>query len=617
MSIFKKLTKYLIPLTVFVLCELLFLSPQWEIIDFQAYDVLINQRGERPVSDDICIVVIDEETQKTMEDIGLKWPYPRGLYGTLIHNLIDAGARKIIFDIEFPETMGDPKQDSLLAQAVANHKHKILLAGELRKEEYPSYTRNFLVPPFKALRENAAWGLVNIHIDSDNFIRNYLLYKDHEGQRYYTLGVLGTTAKQKPQEAEYLLRNIPRTWANTTLINFYGPPNQVFEHIPFWQTVDNHPLFQEDIFSINAFETILKPNGVFRDRIVLVGSTLETHKDYFMTPYSDAFMFGVEIHAHFIEMIRNGQYLYRVPYWFLVMIHLIATILLFLLFRRLNPWLALVVAAILLLVSWWTASYLFNAHNLVMPAFQTMLLIVLVYFGSLLFQWMMSNRERCKIRNVFSRYMAPHLVKELLNSPDSIQFGGIQRDITIMIVDIRNFTPYAETHSPAETVNILREIQTAMVDIITRNNGTLDKFLGDGLIALFGVPVQTPNHALDGCRAAIQIRQQLRSMVRRWVTEGRDPVEIGIGLNSGVTLVGNLGSEQIFDYTAIGDPVNVCSRLETLNKIFYTKHEIIISEETRNKAGDSISASFIDETYLKGRSEPVRVYELLDVKDLL
>jgi adenylate cyclase len=211
--------------------------------------------------------------------------------------------------------------------------------------------------------------------------------------------------------------------------------------------------------------------------------------------------------------------------------------------------------------------------------------------------------------------MSPQLVSNLLKNPKALEYGGEQREVTVLFSDIRGFTTYTEGHPPKDTVMILREYLTAMTDVIIRHNGVLDKFVGDEIMALFGAPVELSNHALSACEVALEMRVRLNQLHEKWRSEGRDVFEIGIGINTGPATIGNLGSEQIFDYTAIGDNINLGARLESINKEYQTEKHIIISESTLAMVGERAVVRYLDEVNVKGKHIPVKIYELIDLKE--
>jgi adenylate cyclase len=249
-----------------------------------------------------------------------------------------------------------------------------------------------------------------------------------------------------------------------------------------------------------------------------------------------------------------------------------------------------------------------------MPILQIPLMIILVFIVCLVLHYFKVSRERNFIRNAFSKYMAPELVYELVKNPAKLEYGGKQKEITVLFTDIRSFTSYAEKHNPKETTDILREYLNEITAIIKQNKGIVDKYVGDEVVSLFGIPLELPDHAFWACKAALEIREKVLELQQKWQAKKRDIIEIGSGINSGFAIVGNLGSDAIFDYTAIGDTVNVGSRLEELNKAYETHNNIIISEDTYKMVKESIIAEFIEEVTVRGRKKPVAIYQLVGIK---
>ena len=186
--------------------------------------------------------------------------------------------------------------------------------------------------------------------------------------------------------------------------------------------------------------------------------------------------------------------------------------------------------------------------------------------------------------------------------------------MTVLFSDIVSFTTYSEKHKPEETVQILKEYLTEMVKTVIKNGGIVDKFVGDEIIALYAVPLYTEDHALQACKTALDMRACLDRLLAKWKAEGVEPFDFGVGINTGQAVVGNLGSEMIFDYTAIGDTINLGARLEALTRDYDTTHRIIISENTYAKVQNQVEARYLDEVKVKGKDLAVRIYELLSVK---
>jgi adenylate cyclase len=229
--------------------------------------------------------------------------------------------------------------------------------------------------------------------------------------------------------------------------------------------------------------------------------------------------------------------------------------------------------------------------------------------GTAIFRAVVEEREKREIRQAFSRYLNPEVTELLARDPSQLRLGGERREITVFFSDIRDFTTISEALGPEALGKLLNEYLGAMTDVVFRHEGLLDKYVGDAIMAFWGAPVAAPDHARRCCQAALDMRTTLASLQERWAADGVPLIEIRIGIHSGEAMVGNFGSAQRFSYTAMGDTVNVASRLEGVNKQYGT--HVLISESTRRAVGDGFLSREIDRVLVKGRVEPVTVYELL------
>jgi adenylate cyclase len=398
------------------------------------------------------------------------------------------------------------------------------------------------------------------------------------------------------------------------LINYYGPAG-TFKRYDFADVIDDST-FTIPTLDLDRYNDFVQ-NGDFEDKIVLVGLTSVEFHDTHHTPFfseDQQLMPGVEIHANFIEMALRQDYLREYSYIKFLIIFFILSFLLFFMNSSIKPTFSIAINLILLVGYLGYSYYLFVRKSLLIPTLEIPVLIIVIYVAGLIFQYLKTLQERKFIKHAFGHYIAPELVDELLKDPSKLEYGGEQKELTVLYCDIISFTPYTESHSPKETVDILREYLTEMVEVITHNRGTLDKFVGDEIVALFGAPVSLEDHAYWGCKAALEMRQRINELKEKWKAEKKDPFEVGIGLNSGVMTVGNLGSEQIFDYTAIGDNMNAGARIEALTRDFKTKNNIIISDSTYQIAEENIIADFIDEVKVKGKTIKIKIYELQGLK---
>lgn len=249
-----------------------------------------------------------------------------------------------------------------------------------------------------------------------------------------------------------------------------------------------------------------------------------------------------------------------------------------------------------------------------LPVVYASLALALTWVAITVYRFLTEERQRLFTKRAFQQYVSPELVDRIVEDPAALRFGGEVRELTVLFSDIRDFTTFAEKHDPQEVVRMLREHLTRMTAEVLAQQGMLDKYIGDAVMALFGAPVALADHAERACRAALAMSAEAERLRARWVAEGREPFRIGIGINTGRMVVGNLGSEQLFDYTVIGDEVNLGARLESLNKEYATSTHIIIGEGTYAAAKDAIEVRRLGEVTVKGKTRPVVVYELLALK---
>ncbi len=628
----KYLVHLIIPILLFAGCITMFQLEFWHQLERKAYDSLFQLRGPIEVSKDIVIVAIDDDTFSTLD---MQWPFPRELHARLIDNLQQAGARQIIFDIEFTES-SNSISDSILAETAAKYDN-VIFAGKILKDYSNRYVREQLLDPVDVISsKKLPWGLVNMFIDSDGFVRQYNLEMTYGKDSYNTLGIVSLVMENNNSKftrssisktlQEFIINSgkkdkltgeirIPRFKSQTALINFYGPA-KTFPTYSFANVVDDST-YEVPTIDFDAFNEHLTA-GTFEDKIVLVGATIEELHDTFNTPYMRMHTLtpGVEIHANFIEMCKNRDFLYAPNMFVLLLIQLVFAIAAYILFLKIKPNISFIFLLVFMGGALYGTYYAFAEKSYVFPVLEVPALVFVIYVVTLVVQYIRSLKERRFIKHAFQQYIAPDLVDELLKNPGNLEYGGSLRELSVLFSDIRSFTTYTESHSPRETVTQLREYLTAMVEIILRHSGTLDKFVGDEIMALFGAPVDLENHALSACRVALEMRDKLTQLQEKWINEGKDIFEIGIGVNSGFATVGNLGSEQIFDYTAIGDCINLGARLEAINKQYATKKKIIISEFTYEIIKEEVIAEFLDEVQVKGKNQFVKIYQLIGLKQI-
>ena len=353
------------------------------------------------------------------------------------------------------------------------------------------------------------------------------------------------------------------------------------------------------------------PAGAFKDKIVLVGATTVGIYDLRVTPFETNTP-GIEVHANVIDNILRRDFLVR-PGWSaaydmasIILIGLILGLVLPKISAAVGPPVGLV-----LIAAWTGANYYLFTKGLWINYIYPIMTLVVVYTTITIHKYVTEEREKRRIKGAFSSYLNPTVVAELLKNPDMLKLGGAKRIATVMFSDIRGFTSISEKLDPEALVHLLNRYLTIMTDIVMRHDGCLDKYIGDAIMAFWGAPVPQPKHALQACQTSLDMMRSLEEF--RQILAAEDPnapfLDIGIGLNSGPMVVGNMGSESRMDYTAMGDAVNLGSRLESANKQYGTN--IIIGDMTFEQVSEDFVCRELDMVRVKGKARPERIFELL------
>lgn len=376
------------------------------------------------------------------------------------------------------------------------------------------------------------------------------------------------------------------------LINYLGP-GKSFPH-----------------YSITDILSRKTPPGSFKDKIVLVGATAVGIYDLRNTPFSPVFP-GVEIHATVIDNILSKQFIHK-PKWTRIYDCLTILILGFFIgavVTRVDAVKGLLFALILFTAHVLLSQWLFTHYRIWVSMVYPLVAGVLVYTCLTIYRYVTEERERKKIRGAFSYYVSSSVVSEMLKNPDKLKLGGDKKDLSVLFSDIRGFTTISEGLTPEELVHLLNEYLTAMTNVVFKYDGTLDKYMGDAVMAFYGAPLDQADHPLRACRSALDMMEELKKLNEKWILEGKPPLDIGIGINTGMMMVGNMGSDQRFDYTVMGDAVNLGSRLEGANKNYRTN--ILISESTYERVKDSFVCMELDSVRVKGKLKPVKIFQLM------
>lgn len=613
-----------VPLIIYLIFGIL---PVGRGLELSAYDTWFNLRGERPRPDDVAVVAIDIESEDSFGRYPDQWNErygTRSLHAQMVRNLARAGARAVAFDATFADSY--PEQDAELMAAIRETGMVVLGAKTAARSMRGGVSRGLELPASPL--DEAPIGIVDIQPDPvDGVIRSYPIVHDYLGGQVPQLAVqvlkiyLGLPIETPVEATSRGFRVgswfIPRAPRGGMLINFLGFGESV-SHYSYANVVDSRD-FDIGDWDLDQFDMLLE-EGRLEGKAVFVGSTVPEHQDLWPTPFLQlagsegaSLTAGVEIHAHAFDTILRRRFIRVVPEWANWIIMVALTILTVVLSARLKAKWGGLIGVVIIVLTVGLAWMLFTRFSVWMWSVAPALAILLAYSGSTVSLYVLEVREKARIRGMFQQYVPPRVVNELLARPELLSLGGEERELSVLFSDVQGFTSISENLSPTELVSLLNEYLTEMTEIVVGHEGIIDKYEGDALMAEFGAPIPFQDHALKACRAALKMQARLAEMRTRWAEEGRPELYARIGINTGVMLVGNLGSLHIMDYTVMGDNVNLASRLEGTNKVYGTR--ICISEMTRDAVASEIITRELDLIRVKGKMQPVRIYEVLETTD--
>jgi len=601
--------------------------PALESLELKTIDWRFAWRGVEAVDDvPVVIVAIDDQS---FESLPNRWPWPRSYYAHVVDNLTRAGAKAIGLDLIFD--ISDPygaRGDTELAKAI-RRSGKVVLTGKMEERssvgQISSYT--YEVTPIKKLLEaDSSWGVAAIQGDNDGIYRRY--YVARQGRRGWRPSVAvqllrkyeNISPKVKPEYHQDYFQfgkfHIPLYDQSAMLLDFAGPAG-TFPYYSFDSVIDDASFKLKGDFDLNYFDELLK-DGVFKDKIVLIGSTVAELHDNFPTPflvykgpngYRKAEMPGVELHANAIRTILTGKYYHASKMLVSILVLLLLIVIVMIISLRFSTVLGISITVGVLVLYLLGAFLLFSGQQWVVKMVQPTMGVFLSFVATYVFRYVHTQREKQAVMGAFQHYVPSKVVDELLQNPEKLKLGGEERFMTVMFTDIASFTTISEKLTPEKLVTLINEYLSEMTNIVLKYEGIIDKYEGDAIMAEFGAPVILEDHALRTCLAGLDMQKRLAQLAEKWRKSGKPVLRCRIGINSGNMIVGNMGSGKVFDYTVIGDEVNLASRLEGANKIFGT--HLMISESTYNIVKKHVITRPLDLIRVKGRNEPVQVFEVL------
>lgn len=554
--------------------------PEWSL-----QDRLYQKSGSTDTR--IIIIGIDE---KSLEILG-RWPWSRSLHARLI-DIVSSGKPAVIgVDIIFSEPSADVSEDEAMIASVRNAGNVILPVYAVFSDDYA--TRRSIISaldrPARGLAENAETGHINTIPDKDGIIRKIPLYFDYNGETVFSFAwqVYSRFRQYDGQTPD--IDSIPLDAKKRMTIAFTGKPG------------DYGYLSYADVLDLKV------PPEYFQRKIVLIGPCTVGLQDYYFTPLArHKPMYGVEIHANIIQNLINQNYKKEIPFAVQLAVLALAGIVGLFLFNRYHPFKEFL--ALLLLVAVFIAAAIgLYSLGMIIPVFTPILLLVCSYFAILAFRYIGEMLERKRITGVFGRYVAPQVVRKILEEGEAgLKLGGTRREVTVLFVDIRGFTPLSEHAQPEEVVAILNEYLELCANAIFRFEGTLDKFIGDAAMAIFNAPLNLDDHEYRAVCAAWAMKSGAGELEKKLTEKYGRGIQFGIGINTGTAVVGNIGASFRMDYTAIGDTVNTAARLESSAKA----GQILLSHSMYDKVKDRVYATPMGEIKVKGKTQGIAVYQL-------
>ena len=572
-----RLRPFALPAAIFaVVASLAAWWPAWQALDRRVFDALTVWTAPHRANQPIVLVAIDEES---MRAIGKQWPWPRGLHAELIDRMAKAGAIAIGIDILLAEP-SDPGEDAKLASAI-QRAGNVVLAADCIYSETPAARVWRRTEPYEPFVEaGARTGLATVPIDADTFARRIPGEPDAFWRQLVLLIQSRVPTLRIPPQPE------GGEW-----IRYLGG-DEVYDAIPYHMVLEATP---EEL------------RQVFRDRIVIVGRDVRANPeigrsqpDLFATPLLEStgtLTSGMRVHAAIVENALTGDAIRDVPRGAIPGIELLAAALAAFAFRRWTPLRSGIVVAVALAALAAGTVIAFMSGNLWLPLTGPAAILLSAYLAYGAQAYFAESRRKAEIQRAFGMYLSPHVVERIAANPRALGLSGERREITVMFTDLAGFTSYSEAHPAEEVTKLLMRYFTAMTDIVLAKQGTVVQFMGDGMMAFWGAPLDDAKHPLHAVEAAIAMNDAMRDYPE---------LRMRIGINTCSAIVGNFGSAHRLAYTAMGDGVNLAARLEGANKAYGTR--VLLAQSTAERVLADVPLKLVDRIRVSGKQNAVEVY---------
>lgn len=610
-------------------------------INYSANDFKIKQCAKKELAgSDIILVAIDELSMKKFsKSYNYNWPWPRQFYGIILDYFKKAGADVVIFDILFSESeigridIDGTTSEKSFADAISNYRDVIL--GEALSEEHdndaeallnheivfenaekmPLKQYNSISPPIKKFRDVAGGsGVVTYHADEDGVCRRLPLIFKVKDKYYPQLSFAAYLLSTHDSVVRYDEKHKTLVTRKTSFqldengyypIYWYGPGSTGEKGI--YRCDSFYDVFRSAIQIMEGKEPVI-PLSDYKDKKIIIYATASGLMDLKVTPFSSTNQPypGGEIHVTLLDNLLNGISIEEVPEHILILCYLIFSIFLCYTFITKRLAFSLSIAFITSGLTILASFYFFNKYIIEMIYLFPILLILFSSAAAAMYKTLTEGLAKKQIKNIFSRYLHEDVINLLMENPDQVDLKGTEIHGTVLFTDLQGFTTFAEDKTPQELIDVLNNYFQVITNIVLDQNGMLDKYTGDGIMAIFGAPIEREDHARAACEVILAFRDE---NVNQLISSHKGNILTRIGISSGPIVVGNLGSDRRMDFTAIGDTVNLSARLEGVNKAYGTTN--IMSEYTWEAVKDDYFFRELDFIRVKGKNRPIRVFTIV------
>ena len=563
--------------------------PAWQSLERRGFDTLTTLTAPGESTQPIVLVAINEES---FEALKLRWPWPRSVHAQLLDRLAQGGAAVVAFDVLLADE-SDAKEDQAFADSIRRAGNVVLAADFTYAETQSTRLWKRTEPLALFTDAGAVSGLATVPLDGDQFVR----------------GLPGEPDAFWRQVVKILQVRVPSLGV--------PPLPEAGAMIRYLGATGVHPVVPYHLVLAASPEEL---KGAFEGRIVIVGRDLRAapelgmaQADLFATPFiseAGGLQSGIRIHATIVENALTGGWIRPAGPLAILAANLLAALAAILVFRIHRVGLTAIAAAALMAAVAGIAWAAFAHARLWLPFAAPVAVVFLAWFAHLARAYLAERARKQEVQRAFALYVAPTVVEQLLADPKRLSLGGELREITIMFTDLKGFTKLTEKTAPDVVSRVLTEHFTEMTDIILAHGGTVIQFIGDAIMAFWGAPLDDPDHRLHAVQAAVAMQRGMAKLRNDLAAQGLPEIHMRVGVNTGKAVVGNMGSRRRFAYSALGDCVNLASRLEGTNKAYGTR--ILVSGETAKGVGDAIALRRVDRVRVSGKTEAVEIFAPAD-----